>query len=179
MILQELDPEKLTPGPGAYNSKLTTTRPTSAPVAHAPFFSPPKARQPTPLFARTAGRSAALSIGPGWSLPPSKKLAPGPGAYNVSLSGAAAAADKAVQGVRSVRTPAQGARASFTAAGAAAAATGTGDAAEREAVAAGFGRTSRRFENSSTVAPGPGELIAKRLVLYNVPVVPSYVRLMA
>jgi hypothetical protein len=155
---QEPDPEILTPGPGAYSSIRSSFRSTSAPVAHAPFFSPPRKRTPQPLFARNAGRTAALSAGPGWSLPPSKQLVPGPGTYNISTAAAtAAAADKAVHGVRSVGRSGPGATASIKAGSAAAAARAGLEAEEREAAAAGFGRTSKRFGDNSTVAPGPGE----------------------
>lgn len=156
--VQEPDPEKLTPGPGAYSSKQsasTSGRPSSAPVAHAPFFSPPRPRAPRPLFARTTGRSAALGIGPGWSLPPSKQLAPGPGAYNLSPAGPTAA-DRAVLGSRSFgRAGLQGSGRAPAASGGSAA----NDTDEECGVAAGFGCTSRRFGDNSTVAPGPGAAV--------------------
>lgn len=160
--MQEPDPETLTPGPGAYHS-----RPNSAPVglsaaaASRSFLPVSRTRTQQPLFARAAGRSAALSVGPGWSLPPSKHTAPGPGTYNLRPEATGVLADRATHAAGGATRAGLGVRASGVAfaglsaaeeqggkelgAGAAAAATG------------GFGCTSRRFGDNSTASPGPGE----------------------
>lgn len=160
------DPDKLTPGPGAYGSSSGgSARPLSAPTFALPARSPtssPRCRQQQPLFARTAGRSAALSVGPGWSLPPNKSVSPGPGTYNLRGPMAAAAAAVAASAEKVLAAPKPAARAgvrSAWAAGVAAAAAGVevtqGEA--EAAAAAGFGCTSRRFGSDKTVAPGPGK----------------------
>jgi hypothetical protein len=166
---QEPDPETLTPGPGAYHS-----RPSTAPVGFstaaagrsgASYLPSSRTRTQQPLFARAAGRSAALSMGPGWSLPPSKHTAPGPGTYNLrsAATGGQASADRAIHSVAggSMRQGAGVRVASILAAGPAAAGEQGGaelaaGAAAAAALAAGFGCTSRRFGDNSTASPGPG-----------------------
>jgi len=162
VLLQEPDPDKLTPGPGTYSNTTTTTssRPASAPVRAAtaglstaasscrpssllsPRFHLQQQRQQ--LFARSAGRSAALSVGPGWSLPPSRSVAPGPGTYDLS---SVPTVDKAANVARVYGRTVQSCRPA-----APKASSGAG-----EGGSSGFGCTSKRFGDGMTVSPGPGE----------------------
>lgn len=134
----------------------------------------PSPRHKQPLFARSAGRSAALSAGPGWSLPPSKSVAPGPGTYNLrqppaastlTSLGAAAAASGVGGGcgggsVCGGVSPPRSHRLLQGGSGfvdqQAAAAAGDDQQASAAAAVGGFGCSSHRFGDNSTVSPGPG-----------------------
>jgi hypothetical protein len=147
--VQEADPDKLTPGPGAY------ARPRSAPsraataAVCASAWSP---RTKQPLFARCAGRAAPLSVGVGWSLPPERRAGPGPAAYNVG-GAAATAGSSASAMLRLLCTSRRSGRAHNIAPPPAG--VGGGQAAAG-AAEGGFGTSSQRFGDCSTASPGPG-----------------------